>query len=281
VPIDLSKITAPAYFVSAIEDHIAPWKATYSGPQLFGGKSRFVLSGSGHIAGMINPPAANKYGYWTNEQLPAKPDEWLSGARQFEGSWWNDWLEWLKPNLGAQVAARVPGKGKLKVIEAAPGSYAKMRAEGDRRGADTRQRNPPRRVLHGEVRTSRPGKRCGVRSRWPGECTDCGSCSRPLRLEKARARSRRRGRRRLGGVIGHQIGGGTGKTLATIAGAGGGAYAGHQIEKSAKKKSYWSVTIKMDGGQTRSFTYSAQPTVKEGERVKLVDGGKRLALVAN
>jgi polyhydroxyalkanoate synthase len=130
VSIDLSKITAPAYFVSAIEDHIAPWKATYSGPQLFGGKSRFVLSGSGHIAGMINPPAANKYGYWTNEQLPAKPDEWLSGARQFEGSWWNDWLEWLKPNLGAQVAARVPGKGKLKVIEAAPGSYAKMRAEG-------------------------------------------------------------------------------------------------------------------------------------------------------
>ncbi|MBL0290881.1 MAG: glycine zipper 2TM domain-containing protein [Betaproteobacteria bacterium] len=85
----------------------------------------------------------------------------------------------------------------------------------------------------------------------------------------------------VGGVLGHQIGGGTGKTLATIAGAGGGAYAGHQIEKSAKKKSYWSVTIKMDGGQTRSFTYSAQPTVKEGERVKLVDGGKRLALVAN
>ena len=84
----------------------------------------------------------------------------------------------------------------------------------------------------------------------------------------------------VGGVIGHQIGGGTGKTLATIAGAGGGAYAGHQVEKSAKKKAYWSVTLKMDGGQTRTFTYSAQPTVKEGERVKLVDGGKRLALVA-
>jgi polyhydroxyalkanoate synthase len=129
VPIDLSKITIPTYFVSAIEDHIAPWKATYSGPKLMGGKSRFVLSGSGHIAGMINPPVANKYGYWTNDSLPAKPDEWLAGAKQHEGSWWIDWRQWLEPNLGPQVAPRVPGKGKLKVIEAAPGSYARMRAE--------------------------------------------------------------------------------------------------------------------------------------------------------
>ena len=73
VPIDLSKVTLPTYFVSAIEDHIAPWKTTYAGPQLLGGKSRFVLSGSGHIAGMINPPAANKYGYWTNDKLPRRP----------------------------------------------------------------------------------------------------------------------------------------------------------------------------------------------------------------
>jgi outer membrane lipoprotein SlyB len=85
----------------------------------------------------------------------------------------------------------------------------------------------------------------------------------------------------VGGVIGHQIGSGRGNTVATIAGAGGGAYAGHQIEKSAKKKTYWTVDIRMDGGTTRSFTYSAKPSVKEGERVKLVDGGKRLALVAN
>jgi outer membrane lipoprotein SlyB len=85
----------------------------------------------------------------------------------------------------------------------------------------------------------------------------------------------------VGGVIGHQIGSGRGNTLATIAGAGGGAYAGHQIEKNQKKTTYWSVDIRMDGGQTRTFTYSAKPTVKEGERVKLVDGGKRLALLAN
>ena len=85
----------------------------------------------------------------------------------------------------------------------------------------------------------------------------------------------------VGGVIGHQIGSGRGNTVATIAGAGGGAYAGHQIEKSAKKKTYWTVDIRMDGGTTRSFTYSTKPSVKEGERVKLVDGGKRLALVAN
>src|SRR5437762_14276333 len=88
VAIDLSKVTQPSYFVSAIEDHIAPWRATFTGPHLFGGKSRFVLSGSGHIAGMINPPAAKKYGYWTNEKLPAKPDAWLKDARQHEGSWW-------------------------------------------------------------------------------------------------------------------------------------------------------------------------------------------------
>jgi polyhydroxyalkanoate synthase len=129
VPIDLTKVDVPAYFASAIEDHIAPWKTTYEGPQILGGKSRFVLSGSGHIAGMINPPVANKYGYWTNDALPESPDEWFAGAKQFEGSWWNDWRQWLTPYLGKEVAPRVPGKGKLKVIEAAPGSYARIRAD--------------------------------------------------------------------------------------------------------------------------------------------------------
>jgi polyhydroxyalkanoate synthase len=133
VPIDVSKIVLPTYFVSAIEDHIAPWKTTHAGPRLLGGKSRFVLSGSGHIAGMINPPSANKYGYWTNDKLAATPDEWLAGAKQHEGSWWNDWLTWLKPQLGPQVAARAlgksGGKGRLKIIEPAPGSYARLRAD--------------------------------------------------------------------------------------------------------------------------------------------------------
>jgi len=83
----------------------------------------------------------------------------------------------------------------------------------------------------------------------------------------------------LGGVLGHQIGSGTGNTVATIAGAGAGAYAGHQIEKNRNKKTYWAVAIRMDNGATRNFTYSAQPSVHEGERVKLVDGGRRLALL--
>ena len=129
VPIDLSKVKVPSYFVSAMEDHIAPWKTTYAGPQILRGKSRFVLSGSGHIAGMINPPSVTKYGFWTNDQKPDSPDEWLETAEQHEGSWWTDWRAWLKPYLGREVAPRIPGKGKLKVLEAAPGSYARIRAE--------------------------------------------------------------------------------------------------------------------------------------------------------
>jgi outer membrane lipoprotein SlyB len=85
----------------------------------------------------------------------------------------------------------------------------------------------------------------------------------------------------LGGVLGHQIGSGRGNTAATIAGAGVGAYAGNQVEKNRNKKSYWTVAIRMDNGSTRSFTYTNKPAVNEGERVKLVDGGRRLALVAN
>jgi polyhydroxyalkanoate synthase len=129
VPVDLSKVKVPAYFVSAMEDHIAPWKTTYAGTGLFDGKSRFVLSGPGHIAAMINPPAAKKYGYWTNERLPASADDWFAAATQHEGSWWSDWRAWIEPYLGPEVPARVPGKGKLPVIEAAPGSYARLRAD--------------------------------------------------------------------------------------------------------------------------------------------------------
>mgnify|MGYP001194510866 CR=1 len=128
--IDLSKVGVPAYFVSAIEDHIAPWKTTYAGTQLLKGKNRFVLSGSGHIAGMVNPPVAGKYGHWTSDTLPADPDAWLAGAAQHEGSWWPDWRKWITPYLGREVPVRAPGKGKLKVIEAAPGSYARIRADG-------------------------------------------------------------------------------------------------------------------------------------------------------
>jgi len=129
VPIDLTKVHVPAYFVSAMEDHIAPWKATYAGPGLMKGPSRFVLSGSGHIAGMINPPAANKYGYWTNDALDGDAESWFAGAAQHEGSWWNDWRAWIEPYLDREVAARVPGRGGLPALEAAPGSYARVRVD--------------------------------------------------------------------------------------------------------------------------------------------------------
>ncbi|MEP7206308.1 MAG: class I poly(R)-hydroxyalkanoic acid synthase [Casimicrobiaceae bacterium] len=129
VPIDLAKVKVPTYFVSAVEDHIAPWKTTYEGPRLLSGKSRFVLAGSGHIAGMINPPAVVKYCHWTNNAQPESADTWLETAQQHEGSWWPDWKKWLQGYAGGEVAARVPGKGKLKVVEAAPGSYARIRAE--------------------------------------------------------------------------------------------------------------------------------------------------------
>jgi hypothetical protein len=127
VPIDLSKIKVPTYFISTIEDHIAPWKSTYSGARNFGGNVRFVLGGSGHIAGIVNPPAANKYGYWTNPaaKLPATADEFFAGAEQHPGSWWTDWQAWLLAQDASKVPARDPVKGNLKVLEDAPGSYVK------------------------------------------------------------------------------------------------------------------------------------------------------------
>ena len=127
VPIDLGKIKAPICFLSAYEDHIAPWKSTYAGTQLVGGPVKFVLSGSGHIAGVINPASSDKYGFWLNSKVPPNPDDWFKDAVQQEGSWWPDWLTWLQPYAGPQVPARIPGDGQLEPIEEAPGSYVKMR----------------------------------------------------------------------------------------------------------------------------------------------------------
>ena len=129
VPIDLSKIKVPTYFISAIEDHIAPWKSTYAGALNFGGNVRFVLGGSGHIAGIVNPPAANKYGYWTysGSKLPATADEFFAASEQQPGSWWTDWQAWLLAQDDAKVPARDPVKGNLKVLEDAPGSFVKAR----------------------------------------------------------------------------------------------------------------------------------------------------------
>jgi polyhydroxyalkanoate synthase len=127
VNIDLGKIKTPAYFLSTREDHIAPWKSTYRGTQLLGGKKRFVLAASGHIAGVVNPPEGGKYNHWINEDLPPDPDAWFAGATELAGSWWPDWHRWILAHGKAQVAARKPGDGKLPVLEDAPGSYVKVR----------------------------------------------------------------------------------------------------------------------------------------------------------
>jgi len=135
VAIDLGKIKTPSYFISTIEDHIAPWKSTYLGAQRFSGPVRFVLGGSGHIAGVVNPPAANKYGYWLNDAatLPDTADEFLAGAAQTHGSWWTDWQAWVSGMNDAKVAARDPVKGKLGVLEDAPGSFVKFRLDAQKK----------------------------------------------------------------------------------------------------------------------------------------------------
>lgn len=125
-PIDLRDIKIPVYFLSTREDHIAPWQATYAGTQLMSGQVKFVLSASGHIAGVVNPPAAKKYCYWTYNRTPANPDDWMAKATQHEGSWWTDWQNWISRRSGGKVPARKEGDGKLKVLGPAPGEYVKV-----------------------------------------------------------------------------------------------------------------------------------------------------------
>jgi polyhydroxyalkanoate synthase len=110
VAIDLSKVKVPACFISTVEDHIAPWKTTYQGAKHLGGMVRFVLGGSGHVAGIVNPPAEKRYCYWTNAAMPATLTEWFEGAEQHVGSWWDDWQAWMeRQNPGEQVLARYTG----------------------------------------------------------------------------------------------------------------------------------------------------------------------------
>jgi len=125
--IDLSRISVPAYFLSTREDHIAPWRATYGGTHLLGGKNRFVLAASGHIAGVVNPPESGKYSHWINSDLGDSPEAWFAGATEIAGSWWPDWQRWVTALDKRQVKAREPGGGELQPIEDAPGSYVKVR----------------------------------------------------------------------------------------------------------------------------------------------------------
>ncbi|MCC6719969.1 MAG: class I poly(R)-hydroxyalkanoic acid synthase [Acetobacteraceae bacterium] len=125
-PIDLGKVDVPAYFISTREDHIAPWRATYRGTRLLRGENRFVLAASGHIAGVVNPPEGGKYSHWINPELPEDAEAWFQGATEIAGSWWPDWQRWITALDKRQVKARVPGDGKLPVLEDAPGSYVKV-----------------------------------------------------------------------------------------------------------------------------------------------------------
>ncbi len=129
VDIDLRTIDIPVFVLSTREDHIAPWMSTFAATQTYSGQVKFVLAASGHIAGVVNPPAADKYSYWTNGSKAKTPDAWLKGATEHHGSWWPEWYKWVGRKSGAKIAARVPGAGKLKAIEDAPGSFVKMRLQ--------------------------------------------------------------------------------------------------------------------------------------------------------
>jgi polyhydroxyalkanoate synthase len=125
VPIDLSAIMTPAYFLTTEDDHIVLWKGSYNGCRIHSGPVRFVLAGSGHVAGVINPPDKNKYGYRFSESLPESPDEWLEASTWRAGSWWNNWLGWNREYAGVLVKKKMPGNKRYKAIEDAPGSYVK------------------------------------------------------------------------------------------------------------------------------------------------------------
>ena len=126
--LDLGKVKTPVFVQSSKDDHIAPFRSVYRGAKLFGGPVTFMMAGSGHIAGVINAPAANKYQHWTNPALPDTAEEWVSGAEEHPGSWWPYWAKWLAERSGPMVPARDPTKGPLKPIEDAPGSFVKVRS---------------------------------------------------------------------------------------------------------------------------------------------------------
>jgi polyhydroxyalkanoate synthase len=124
VPLDLAEIATPSFLLATREDHIAPWRSAYAATQLYKGPVTFVLSGSGHIAGVVNPPEANKYGYWINSECPENPDDWFKDATPHKGSWWPEWMKWLDPYAGESI----PPREITESIENAPGSYVKARA---------------------------------------------------------------------------------------------------------------------------------------------------------
>jgi len=127
--VDLGSIRAPAFVYASREDHIVPWQAAYASIPLLNGQRKFVLGASGHIAGVINPPAKGKRSHWINDQLPDSAQAWFDGATEEPGSWWPEWSDWLRPLSGKAVSApKAPGNRQFKPIEPAPGRYVKAKA---------------------------------------------------------------------------------------------------------------------------------------------------------
>jgi len=126
IPVDLSKIEIPIFLQSAREDHIAPYPSVYKATHHYSGPVTFMLAGSGHLAGVVNPPEMNKYYHLTNSELPEDVEDWIESAEYHQGSWWPNWHQWLYRKSGRKVPARIPGDGSLDVIEDAPGRFAKM-----------------------------------------------------------------------------------------------------------------------------------------------------------
>jgi len=127
VKLDLSKVTIPVYSLAAREDHIAPAKSVFVGAQFFGGPVRYVLAGSGHIAGVVNPADQAKYQYWTGGPPEGEFEDWLAAAKEIPGSWWRDWIDWIASQAPEKVPARPPGGGKLAPLADAPGDYVRVK----------------------------------------------------------------------------------------------------------------------------------------------------------
>jgi len=126
VKLDLKRVKIPIYELFTKEDHIAPANSVFIGSKLFGGAVRTVMTSSGHIAGVVNPPAKKKYQFWSGDPAPTL-SEWMAAAKETAGSWWPDWSAWLARLSGTKVEARDPSAGPLKPVEDAPGSYVKER----------------------------------------------------------------------------------------------------------------------------------------------------------
>ena len=158
VDIDMRNIKAPAYFLATEEDHIVLWRGSYKGALIHGGPVRFVRGGSGHVAGVVNPPSKNKYGYRVCDTLEENPDEWLGSSVWCEGSWWADWDQWNRPFAGKKIKKRVPGQGKNKAIEDAPGSYVKRNLETKYKCRENCSCNKPVRSGLTQIQPKVPGK---------------------------------------------------------------------------------------------------------------------------